>query len=245
MARQLSLDEKLAIVREYYHAGKKQKTIARELQCTQPEVSLVLRQFVERGTLERQKGSRRPSVVTEELKRSIERVIKRKRTASGAELTARVARETGRRVSQRTIQTVRRRLGYRPVHVSVKPTLTDSHRAARLTFCREHQRDAISLWGFMDETGVTIDYHRRIHWIKQGECRPVRESLPTRVRSNIWAAVWWSGKTDVFITPENFNSAKYLEVLEANLAPKLPLDRKRFTEGQASRPVTVRQCGFY
>jgi len=230
MVRHLSVDEKLAIVQKYYHAGSKQKTIARELHCTQQEVSLVLRQFVERGNCERQKRSGRPSVMTEEVKRSVERGIKRKRTASGAELTERVARETGRRVSQRTIQTIRRRLGYHPVHVSVKPALMDTHRAARLAFCREHQRDAISLWGFMDEAGVTIDYHRQIHWIKQGECRPVRESPPARVRSNIWAAVWWSGKTDIFITTENFNSAKYLEALEANLAPKLPLDRKRFVQ---------------
>jgi transposase len=116
------------------------------------------------------------------------------------------------------------------VHVSVKPSLTDAHRTARLAWCRAHLRDDVKTVGFMDEMGVTIDYHRRIHWIKPGESRPVRESLPSRVRLNVFGAIWWTGKTDIFITRDNFNSANYLEALEEVLAPELPFGRRRFIQ---------------
>ena len=84
------------------------------------------------GDVERQRRSGRPSVVTDEVKEVKEKTIKRKRTATAEELANAVEEETGRRVSARTMHRVRRGLRYRPVHVSVKPALTDAHEAARL-----------------------------------------------------------------------------------------------------------------
>ena len=71
-------------------------------------------------------------------------------------------RRSGRRVSARTMRRVRRQLHYYPVHVSVKPALTDAHKAARLAWCREHVRDSVKSLVFMDEMGVWIDYHKQL-----------------------------------------------------------------------------------
>jgi transposase len=230
MAEHLTHEERMAIIRKRYHENKKQQTIAREIGCSQREVSLVLQQFLERGHVLRKKGSGRPSVVDDEVKDTVESTIRRKRHATAAELADAVEDDTGRRVSRRTMSRVRHALGYRPVHVSVKPALNDAHKAARLSWCRAHLRDDFKTLGFMDEAGVTIDYHRRLHWIKPGESRPVRESLPVMVRLNVFAAVWWSGKTDLYITRDNFNSAKYIDGLDNALAPHLPLGRRRFIQ---------------
>ena len=57
----------------------------------------------------------------------------------------------------------------------------------------------------MDEMGVGIDYHRQFFWIKPGEVRPVRESHPTKLRLNVWGAIWYDGKTTLHVTKENFD----------------------------------------
>ena len=46
MGEELTLREKLAIVRMHYHEHKQQKTIARELHCNKSTVSRVLQQFL-------------------------------------------------------------------------------------------------------------------------------------------------------------------------------------------------------
>ena len=228
MAEELTLQENLAIVRKHYHEHKQQKTIARELHCNQSTVSRVLQQFRLSGSLERKKRSGRPSVVSDEVKDAVDKRIKKRRTATSAELANEVMDKTGRRVSERTIRRVRRELTYHPVHASVKPSLTDAHKAARLAWCREHRRDSFKSVVFMDEMGVGIDYHRQLFWIKPGEVRPVRETHPTKLRLNVWGAIWYDGKTTLHVTKENFNKDYYVEVLQEHLAPELPLGRKRF-----------------
>ena len=42
--------------------------------------------------------------------------------------------------------------------------------------------------------------------------------------------MWWTGKSELFITRGNFNSAQYIEALEAVLEPALPLGRRRFIQ---------------
>jgi transposase len=230
MAENMTHEARMAILRKRYHENKNQKTIARELGCTQATVSRLLERFIAEGDVSRRNAPGRPPVVDDDVKESVENTIRRKRHATGAELAAAVEDDTGRRVSRRTMSRVRRQLAYRPVHVSQKPSLTAAHKAARLAWCRAHMSDRLGMLVFMDECGVTIDYHRRIHWIKPGELRPVRETLPSRVRLNVWAAIWRDAKTDLYITTNNFDSAKYIGVLDETLAPALPLGRKRFIQ---------------
>ena len=195
--------EKLAIVRKHYHEGKKQNTIARELTCSQQEVGRVLHQFVTTGDVESHWRSGRPSVVTDDVKEVIEKTIKRKRTATAEEIANAVEEETGRRVSARVRQV--RRQYITTLFVSVKPTLTDAHKAARLAWCREHVRDSVKSLVFMDEMGVWIDYHKQVYWIKPGESRPIKELDSVKARLNVWGAIWYNGKSSLHVTRDNFN----------------------------------------
>ena len=177
----------------------------------------VLHQFVTTGDVESHWRSGRPSVVTDDVKEVVEKTIKRKRTATAEEIANAVEEETGRRVSARTMRRVRRRLHYYPVHVSVKPALTDAHKAARLAWCREHVRDSVKSLVFMDEMGVWIDYGKQVYWIKPGEPRPIKELDSVKARLNVWGAIWYNGKS-LHVTRDNFNTTKYVEVLEAELS---------------------------
>jgi transposase len=230
MARELTRKEKLSMVFKYYHEKKKHKTIARELHCTRQEVGHVLQLFVTTGDVEGERRSGRPRVVRDEVEEVVDKAIKRKRHATGQELADVVEETTGTRVSARTMRRVRRRLHYHPVHISVKPALTERHMEARLAWCQEHLHDNVRSFVFLDEMGVCLDHHRRLYWIKHGEARPVKETMPLKVRLNVWGAVWWEGKSDLHITRDNFNSEKYVEVLEATLSPHVPMGRRRFIQ---------------
>ena len=124
MGEELTLQEKLTIVRKRYHEHKQQKTIARELCCNQSTVSRVLQQFLSSDGLETKKRSGRPSVVSDEVKGVVDKGIKKRRTATSSELANEVLDKTGRRVSERTIRRLRHELTYYPVHASVKPFMT-------------------------------------------------------------------------------------------------------------------------
>ena len=78
----------------------------------------------------------------------------------------------------------------------------------------------------MDEMGVWIDYHKQLYWIKPGEPRPIKESDSEKARLNVWGAIWYNGKSTLHVTRDNFNTTKYVEVLEA----ELPLGRHRFIQ---------------
>ena len=85
----------------------------------------------------------------------------------------------------------------------------------------------------MDEMGVWIDYHKQLYWIKPGEPRPIKELDSVKARLNVWGAIWYNGKSSLHVTRDNFNTTKYVEVLEAELAPELPLGRHRFIQDGA------------
>ena len=77
MGEELTLQEKLTIVRKRYHEHKQQKTIARELCCNQSTVSRVLQQFLSSDGLETKKRSGRPSVVSDEVKGVVDKGSKK------------------------------------------------------------------------------------------------------------------------------------------------------------------------
>ena len=91
MGEELTLQEKLAIVRKHYHEHKQQKTIARELCCNQSTVSRVLQQFRVSESLEIKKRSGRPSGVSDEVKDVVDKGIKTRHTAAPFELAKRAA----------------------------------------------------------------------------------------------------------------------------------------------------------
>ena len=139
MGEELTLQEKLTIVRKRYHEHKQQKTIARELCCNQSTVSRVLQQFLSSDGLETKKRSGRPSVVSDEVKGVVDKGIKKRRTATSSELANEVLDKTGRRVSERTIRRLRHELTYYPVHASVKPFMTDTQGCSARVVSRTSQ----------------------------------------------------------------------------------------------------------
>jgi transposase len=226
----LTRDQKLSVVRLRLHDRKSTRAIARKINCSREEVDLIVRQFCSGDSFERKRALRQPTVMDDAMKCALENAIKKKRNATAAQLQELMSDDTGRRASERTIQRARRLLGYKPVHASLKPQLTEKHMALRLLFCKAHRNDSPRRWVFMDEMGVGVDIHRNIYWIKPGEARPIHEVPPTNVRLNVWGAVWYEGRSALYVSRRSFDSCHYMEVLQSNLRPELPLLRKLFIQ---------------
>jgi transposase len=230
----LTLNQKLTIIRMKLHDGKPSRTIATAVGCSRREVYWVLEQFRSGDSLDRKCGSGRPATMDAAMKLSLEKAIRRKRNATAAQLQVLMSKQSGRRVSERTIQRARRELKYHPVHASLKPQLTEAHMKLRLLFCQTHKNDSTRDWVFMDEMGVGIDTHRNVYWIKPGEARPIHEVSAGNIRLNVWGAVWYEGKSTLNISSLTFNNRHYFDVLQSDLYPFLPLHNKRFIQDGAS-----------
>jgi transposase len=230
----LTPDQKLTIVRLSLHERKPTRTVASQMNCSRREVYQVLRQFRSGDSFERKRGSGPPTAMDDTMTWALEKAIRKKRNATSAQLQELMCKETGRRVSARTIRRARRELRYHPVHASLKPQLTEKHMTLRLQFCRAHRNDSARNWVFMDEMGIGIDIHRNVYWIKPGEARPVHEVPSSNIRLNVWGAVWYEGRSALYISRQNFDSRHYVEVLQRNLLPLLPLPRKHFIQDRAT-----------
>jgi transposase len=227
--------EKQAIVRLSFHDGKPTRTIAREMKCSRDAVYFVLKKFRDGEPFERKHGSGRPTTTMDaDMKCSLEKAIRRNRNATGSQLQEILSEQTGRRVSERTIHRARRSLGYHPVHASPKPYLTDEHMALRLAFCHAHHNNSPRRWVFMDEMGVGIDIYRNLYWIKPGEGRPIHETASSNIRINVWGAIWYEGRSTLYVTRQNFNSHVYVDALQDSLLPFLPLHNKQFIQDGAT-----------
>jgi transposase len=225
---ELSIQERNTIVEMAFREKKRHATIARKMGCHRTTVEHVIRQFSQQHSIETRHRSGRPSTMDPHMTSTLDKIIKRKPTATSADLCADLVRKSGRRVSERTVRRARRSLGYRPVHASVRPGLNSLQAAQRLRFCQKHRAAGLKHAVFMDEMAVELDSQNRIYWIKPGEKRPIEYSFPQRVRLNVWAAIWYEGRTTFHFTKKIFNSDHYLQVLRGHLLPCLPLRRKVF-----------------
>jgi transposase len=209
----LTKEQKGQIIELALVEKKTERRIARLMGCSKTEVHNVLHQFKTEHHLDRHKGSGRPSVMDQGMESTLEKIVKKKPTATSKELTAALAGRTGRRVSERTVRRARRALGYRPVHASRKPALKPEHAKKRLSFCHKHTRDGLKHMVFMDEMGIDLDQQKKIYWIKPGDPRPVEFRHPRIARLNVWGANWYNGRTGLYCTNESFNGEHYLRVL--------------------------------
>jgi transposase len=211
--------------------GKKtERGIARLMGIPKTTVHDVLHQFKTEHTLDRHSGSGRPRAMDPALLKALDKILKKKPTATSQELTAALLARTGRRVNERTVRRARRGLDYRPVHASRKPALNPQQAEKRLSFCRKHTRDGLKHMVFMDEMGIDLDQQKRIFWIKPGQPRPVEYRHPRIARLNVWGAIWGTGRTALYCTNETFNGEHYLRVLRSHLHPHLPLPRREFIQ---------------
>jgi transposase len=171
----------------------------------------------------------------DDMKGSLDRIIRRKRKATSAALADDLATATGRRVSARTVRRARRDIGYHPVHQTAQIELKDHQVANRLAFCQAHVNDNVHYWLFSDEKKFVVTTAGQVMWIKHGEAPDHKMVSSTYTRVTVWAAVWWTGKSTLQFTRKSINSDKYQSILDNHLFPSAPATgRHRLVQDRAT-----------
>ena len=150
---QVSIEDRHLIVEKTLRENLRPRTIARQLGCSIRTVDRVMQQFMEEHKLEPHARSGRPSKMDMAMTNALDKIVKKNPRAPSSNLQSKLLAKTGRRVSASTVRRTRRTLGYRPVHTSLKPGLTEQHAGQRLSFCRAHLGDGLRHMVFMDEMG--------------------------------------------------------------------------------------------
>lgn len=182
--------------------------------------------YRETGDVLERRGRGRHAIISDHLAQRLVRLIHQHPRMSAANLALRLRRESGHRMSGRTVQRARRHLRFHPVHRQPVPELLPRHIRSRLAYATAHRADSFHYTIFSDEVMFTLGVDRRVYWIRQGELRPHVDTVQHPVRVRVWGAIWWSGQSTVHTTSHIFNAAHYTHTLAQHLLPTMPAGRR-------------------
>jgi transposase len=226
--------ERTQIIMERERDGKKISIIANNHHCSTTAVRKILSRYYNTGEIAGGKSSGRPHSLSNVEKQQLDKIIRRKPTATATTLANEIFEKTGKRISARTIDRYRRELGYRPYHQRIKKSLTSTQEQTKTLFTQTYANDNIKRWLFSDEKIFTMNDVGTIAWCKPGEPRPTHAVDNIKAHAQLWGVVGWNFKA--FSRYDGYmNSAIYHDLLSTHLGPHTPkLRRYKFYQDNIS-----------
>lgn len=211
---ELSDEDRWAIVALSKHAGWSQEKIAKSVKCNQSTVSRILDKHRSKKKVEDlPRSGRKPLLdVTNTNNNPITNAIKN-RKYSNKDIRNQIEEDYSIRISCDTVERLRRRLGFRPVHFRLRPKLTKEQEEKRMLYCLDNLDEDWMNIIFTDESWFSLGKNNQVIW-KRPHDPPIE--LPTTKHPSkvmVWAGIWWEGKTDLCILDQRVDSAKYQSVL--------------------------------
>ena len=128
----------------------------------------LVRIFIAQGTIARQAGSGRRTVITDEIRRIVEEQMRRDDETTASQLHV-LLTGMGYTLNLRTILRCRTSLGWTFRGSAYCQLIRDVNKQKRLDFARGHRSDNFANVVFTDECSVQLESHRRRCCRKQGE----------------------------------------------------------------------------
>ena len=176
--------------------------------------------FCTSGSIERRKGSGRPTLLSAHVLSTIEEAMREDDETTASQLQHRLY-EQGIDLSLTTILRGRRQLGWTYRASAYCQLIRDTNKQKRLQWARDHLRDDFVNVIWSDETSVQLEAHKRFCCRKKGE-RPRPKPRPKhQVKVHVWAGIGWHGPTDVCIFEGIMNADLYVQILQKTLLPVL------------------------
>jgi transposase len=135
-------DEERALIVGMSEGGMRGARIAEQMSLSSSTIYSVLRRFRLHGTIVSQKSTGRLPKLGERKRRHLSHLLGSDRRQKLAEIIVQMVVK----VCKNTLKKVIRSLGYSNRIAVKKPYLSDSHKAQRLQFAREHQHWSVDDW---------------------------------------------------------------------------------------------------
>ena len=236
-----SLETKIRIVDRAENGWTRQK-ISGTLGVPLSTVGHIIRDYCNRGTFERKKGSGRPQKMGERSKRHLLRIAEKNPEATLAELQAQMPVKCSTWLISKHLHESKL---HKRVAV-VKPFLTEKQRKARYQFAKEHLNWTVDQWKrviWTDESSFQIGanvvkkkvWRRRFEKYKKSCIKASFKSGRTSVM--VWGAICGGKKFPLVIMPKNQRTSQHFVdiVYEPALLESLSKHSKcHFMEDNAS-----------
>lgn len=211
----ISIEDRWAIIAFHKHFGWRQEEIAKQINCNQSDVSRIIQKWKLTSTVEDSLRSGRPPLIdTKDTENNpIVNSIRAKRKSTAKSLTREMEEELDITISVRTIQHLRRLLGFRPVHYRRRPMLTNAAKRTRLQYCLDNMDNDWKDIIFTDESMFILSDEHEVIWKRPGSStieRPTEE-YPDKIM--IWGGIWFEGKTELCFIEGGVDSKKYQDIL--------------------------------
>lgn len=198
-----------------------QREIARRLNCAQSTVSRVLLKQRRERTKMRKRGSGRRSLLVPSQQNIIKCLIRATPTITAKEIRVVLFERHGLDVSERSISRFRL-LHFTPRNEVMTVQLTLQHHLDRLDFCMTHRDNDFRRVMFSDEKMFHLAHTSGTVWVERGGDVPPRAIQSTHTKIMVWAAVWYTGRTELHFVDGSITADYYQRVLTQTLLPSMP-----------------------
>lgn len=183
--------------------------------------------------------SGRPPILTSKNRRHLGLLVQNNKAITAAEMTEKlIQKNPDLKVSVRTVQrTLKKNLRLEVCRPLSAPLLQPHHIEARLKWAEKYRRCNWSNVIFSDETTFQMFRNTQLVRYRRGETRPHRSMVKHPYKVHAWGAFTARGPISLILFTENFNSDKYLEILEAHLFPYISRTHHKLRFQQDNSPV--------
>ena len=171
------------------------ETLKREgatvIRVTMQVVRRCHKRYLETGSVDRRKGSGRPTLRTGALLKTIEEVMQADDEATAVQIRSYLLRHDHRLLSLSTILRGQRELGWTYRGSAYCQLIRQANKEKRLEWARAHLHNHFEDVVWSDETTVQLECHKRFYCRKKGKRPHPKPCAKHPVEVHVWAGIGW------------------------------------------------------
>ncbi len=176
--------------------------------------------YCKTGSINRQKGSGRPTLLNPAVLQMIEDLMQRDDETTAILIRSYLAGQ-GHELSLTTIRRVRCKLAWTFRGSAYCQLIRQANKEKRFQWARAHLDDDFKDVLWTDETSIQLECHKRFCCRKKGERPRPKPRTKHPVKVHVWAGIGWHGRTDLCIFDGTMDAPMYISILQAALLPTL------------------------
>lgn len=214
------------LIIKYKDEGKSYAEIAGSVGRSRSTVQSVVKNYKKNQSFNGASGRGRKSVLSEHMKRKIERLVKTDPKIGAPKITAQLKKELNIQVSPQTVRNFLHSKGYKGCIARKKPFLSKQNVAKRLDYAMRYVNKPEEFWNsvvFVDESKYNIfgSDGRRTVWRQKGAALNSKNMIPTVKHGGgnvmVWGAMGAGGVGDLVFVETTMNKEQYLQILRDHL----------------------------